>query len=259
MSDNLNLLVISSDKYEAYWPLFYGLMEVYNSIEGWENIFHLSETKYFEHDRIISITPNTPVFPNYWSENLLFALERIDSDYIVVMLEDFFLKGPIDFSCLKKHLNFIQTHNEIGCLRLCEAPPGDQNSTYAGYMEHTSNQQFKVSTQAGIWKKDYLQSLIQIGEHPWDFEIQGSMRAAKHSDIVLVVKEDKPHCISYFNAVIQGKLTQRAAKHLQEKDLKVDRTTIPIANGIVEFYWNTKYIWIRKIIDFVNHRLVKIK
>jgi len=253
------LLVVSSDKYEAYWNHFYGLLNAHDSKSGWHKIYHLTETKKIKEEGVVTIQSNTPVSPNFWSENLLMALKKMEADYFVLLLEDFFLNNRIDFNRLHSHFQFIENHPEVGCIRLCMSPGGDIPSHIEGYSEHSSKQPFQISTQAAIWKKTYLENLIKKGEHPWDFEICGSQRAAKLPEKVFVVQEEKPFCISYFNGVIQGKLTQRAKKHLELNNLIVDTQKTPVNSNIEEFYWNTKQTWIRKTIDFINYRIIRVK
>jgi hypothetical protein len=258
-SETLPLLVVSSDKYEPFWPLFYGLMESYDSMTGWDMVYHLSESKTFANPGIKPILSNLPAKPQYWSQNLLCALNMMEGDYVVIMLEDFFLKAPVDFDRLKNHVQYIKEHDEIGCIRLGPIPDGNDPWKDDHYLEHTDEQPFKISTQTAIWRKSYLTELILIGEHPWDFELEGSKRASKMKQKVLVAQDDYPFSVCYFNAVIQGKLTKRAYNHCIHYGITPDLTKIVLMGRIQELYWNTKKMWLRKWIDWVDLRLMKIK
>lgn len=251
------LLTISSDKYQPYWRPYYILLNKFNQ-EIFSKKFHLTETLSANEEDIITINTNLPHNPHSWSENVLIALKKIDEPYIVILLEDFFFhtdtnKKLFDF-CLKTALD----NENVGCVRLAPIPGGDKPSNFTHFKIHSSDQDYRISTQGAIWKTSYLKQLLKIGETPWEFELNASKRSeAFKEDILVISSQEFP--FNYSNAVIQGKLTRKAFRFLEDHTISIDKESIAINGLVEEFYWNTKSKYVRSVIDFINHRFLKIK
>jgi hypothetical protein len=250
-------LTVSSDNYEPFWYPYYELLKINNN-DVFTKKYHLSENLKTNVEGVINITTHLPLKAQSWSENLLIAIDTITEDYIVMMLEDFFITENLDKIKFNYCFEFIQNHHEIGCLRLAPKPAGDELYDHDQFQIHSDKQNYKISTQAAIWRKEFLKKIIQLGENPWEFELNGSKRAANFNEKVIVLQKN-PYPINYFNAVIDGRLTKKALRFLKSKNIKLDMKRIKVNGIIQEFYWNTKNRKIRSLIDFINYRIMPIK
>lgn len=254
----ISVILVTCDKYQPYWGAFYHLFFKHSTID-WNAVYHVSETLTPETLKcVIPLLTNKPRKPEYWSEGLLEAVKQVDDDFFILLLEDFFFTGKIDKNILEQHYDFMKQHPEIGCLRLVPVPGGDTLYTHNDYKEHSTKQLYRISTQPAIWRKEYFLNLLKVGENPWEFEKNASLRS--HSiDGKVIVTNKPPYCMSYFNSVIQGKLTLNGLRYLKKNNVRFELSQVSVNTSVEEFYWNTKNMFLRKVIDFINFRLFPIK
>ncbi len=256
--NNTAVVVITCDAYKKYWNMFYGLFVKY-----WPNcpypIYHISENETYSHELIDiqCIQTKLPQKAKYWSEGVLIGLQNVKEHNIIFFLEDFFLYQTVDNKLLDSHIQYLDSHNTISCIRLLPIPNGTIDISN-DYSEHIVPD-FRISTQVAIWKKNYLCNLLQIDENPWVFEDNASFRSMKFLDKVIVVKNPKKYPIVYCNAVIKDKITRKAIEICNKAHIPHSFNKTEICSRIEEFYWNSKNMTIRKIIDFIDYRIIKFK
>lgn len=114
-----------------------------------------------------------------WSDCVGAYLRQIETPWVLVVLEDFFLRDNVSEGRLQRLLRTAQK-NDLACLRLVKRPgphPADRfaGSGDLGFLRPDAP--YRVSTQAAFWRCDALARLLVPGESAWAFETNGSMRA----------------------------------------------------------------------------------
>lgn len=132
----------------------------------------------------ISIAPaNYPA--NRWTDGLIEFLQRLEDEYLVLMLEDYWLTAPVAGQ-VAMLMNAVQ-NGVFGerFLRLdLSADRASQTHTLhkrgAGYdiISTPSHSPYQMSFQAAIWHRRNLLSVLVRGETPWEAEVNGSKRLA---------------------------------------------------------------------------------
>ena len=111
--DDLALLVVSCDKYSDLWDIFWILIEKY-----WNDctLTKYLGTNYYNYAknnvRTIQVGEDRS-----WAENVRKMLEQVQENYVVMMLEDFF----IDRRIINEKIKILYDHMVIhgyDCLRL---------------------------------------------------------------------------------------------------------------------------------------------
>lgn len=191
---NLRILVISCEDYSDLWPPFVYCFQKYWPKCKWpvDIITDASDFKEIKGFQIKSYGKSLP-----WSDVLKKALESIDENFVLLMLEDFLLKSTINNSDLNEIITLIRINN-INMFRLIPrpAPSKIKNKKYG---EIAPNEKWRVSTQAAIWNKEILLKILKSNESPWDFEINGTRRANKYSAFF----GTKNHIIKYYHHDVQ--------------------------------------------------------
>jgi len=104
-----------------------------------------------------------------WATNTRLILNTIKEEYIVLLLEDYFLESrPIDTKKIQEYIDHMEQH-KIGCLRLFPCP--GPNRPWPHHKELglvDQGEQYRVSLQQAIWSKKTLLSLIRAGESIWE-------------------------------------------------------------------------------------------
>ena len=95
-----SIVVMSCDKYECCWYPFFKCLDKY--FPNHPKTYLITEGKTSKYSETIATTGS-------WTKRLKDALEQIKEDYILLMLEDFFIRKPVD----EERINKIQFTDDI--------------------------------------------------------------------------------------------------------------------------------------------------
>ncbi len=119
---------------------------------------------------------------NVWTDRVHEQVRALPTPYVLLMLEDFFLRSPVNTAGL-----LACYHNwrklDAHCLRLVRRPGPNRalpGQPHFGILNLDAP--YRISTQAAIWKKETLLSLMRPGESIWQFEIEGTRRSRAFPD-----------------------------------------------------------------------------
>ena len=207
-----SVLVSSSDAYSDLWTPFFTLF--------WRNwpdcpypVFLGTNREHFEHPRVRILNAG---LDESWSKNLRSFLSRIDSEYVLFLLEDFFFVKRVSTASISEQLNALRSLNGT-MLRLFPNPPPHQPvSGYAGIGSVHRLAPFRVSAQAALWKRTDLLALLVDGESPWEFERKGTLRSQNSAGGFYCTY--KP-VLPYIHTVEQGRWFRSAARRFEREDI----------------------------------------
>lgn len=220
---DLTILVSSCDKYASLWDPFFGaLFNNWRSLNvGQENsslpIMLIANTKAFDHPRVnnFSIAQETS-----WTDNLLAALEQVNTPYVILFLDDYWINVPVDEQRLQEIYQGMQASNaafvQISCNDL-RYQDGEPYAAIPGVVQRKKFGQYKASLQLAIWRTDALRFLLKPGENPWEFEQAGTIRSHGYNQAFLTVAANEP--IKYVNATHQGHLSADALDFIKINNL----------------------------------------
>ncbi len=201
---NLAILVLSCDKYSGLWDLFFSRWHKF-----WPDCEHrvylLSNQKLYQDQRITTICTGED---KDWSSNLQFALDIIDADNILLMIED----APLDQKV--ENIKFVAIYERfcldgMNYLNLKAEPlPRKGPDPLIGVVPPGAL--YRAALVPSIWKKDVLNQLIVAGESAWQFEIRGSERSDRFDGFYSLHYK----FFNWIHCVIQGKLDLRAVGKL---------------------------------------------
>jgi hypothetical protein len=193
-----SILVSSCDQYRDLWIPFFTLFA-----RHWPDcnmpVYLGTNCARFEHASVATLNAGDD---QAWSRRLRFCLEKLTTDYVLLLLEDFFLDQPVSNRAVAEQLDLLRARNGI-CIRLFPNPPAD----YAAVL-HT-RAAFRVSLQAAIWNRSRLLELLVDEESPWDFEIRGSRRSQRWPSGFYCVSRTVIH---YRHVVERGEWFRSAAR-----------------------------------------------
>lgn len=188
MNDNISMIFCTCDSYNDTWHPFFTLLEKY-----WPDynipIFFNSESKNFSFN---NLTINCPLAKQQnsknisWSKRLLKVLKHIDSEFVLLMLDDFWLTDFVDIKQFNYCVDIMKHNNKIGFICLAADKndkmlnDGTDSITlceYAGLYEASTKCAYRVTTQVGLWRTKYLKKLLKGYEDAWRFEYWASRRS----------------------------------------------------------------------------------
>lgn len=206
---DIALLVMSCDKYSSAWLPYFELIKKF-----WpghpRKIYLSSETLSYSCEGLeITVINSNKVEP--WSQRLLNVLKSIEEEFIVFSLEDFFLLDYVDNNRIEQCLTWMRKDKSIAECRLGTFETITEGEEYLGSefricpIEHP----YRVDTQFAIWRKSYLQSIINPTETPWQFEPRASERSKHTTDKLLWFSPNNPNNLQsmimpYYNGWTEG-------------------------------------------------------
>lgn len=246
--ENISLVLSSCDKYEDTWHSFFIQL-----VKNWPDfsmpIYLGTETKQFSYpDLDVKCPLSGGIVYSQWSERLIKLLKFVESDYVLFMLDDFWLTTPVDTSVVQRILGYMNKNPKIGfvCLRN-EQDTGAEECEYPELRESMKNKPYRITTQAGLWRKDYLIKILKSHESAWNFETRATWRSRLYRERVFDSKFNffnypvggtigggklyKPYLVLYSDEVIKPCL------HRGLVDFGEKRTYPQIKRNLI-FYWN---------------------
>ncbi len=231
--NNLTIFINTSDGFEDCWNPFFILFN-----KHWPNcnypILLNTEFKDYKFPGLDITCTKAHIGINErkltWSECLIRGLEKVETPYVLYLQEDYFFETNVNVDIISSFLNKMNSIKDIKYIGLTDI--GNCGPFY-DYLEDkrlviVGNNKYRISTQAAIWDKETLLSYILPHENGWMFEIFGTMRSKKRSDLFLTSNRfyfsryNNP-IISYeHTGIIKGKWHPAMVSLFNKNNVKVD-------------------------------------
>lgn len=186
------MLFMSCDNYSDAWLPFFSCLR-----KHWPEfsmpVYLCSESKGFVLDGYDIRCPLQGTKGNLlWSRRLLKTLKSIKEDYILFTLEDFWLTSSVDNNKVMGIVDIIQSDSSIGyiCMINEKEPKAMEwgiteewvkECEYSPLWECTDKCPWRLTTQFGLWRKDYLIKMLRAHESAWAFEPLATWRSVRYS------------------------------------------------------------------------------
>ena len=172
------VVVVSCDQYSDLWTPFFTLFWRY-----WPDcpfrVYLTANTRRFDQAGVLTVLSGGE---SHWGQELRKCLQGIQEPEVVLMLEDFFLRSPVDTAALHEAM---EEWRGLGgrSLRLHPDPgPDARLKKTAAFGVCSAGAPYRVSLQATLWTRSALLELLRDDETAWEFEVRGTQRAAAMPD-----------------------------------------------------------------------------
>lgn len=187
MPPDCTLIVNSTDSYEDTWKPFFILLKRFWPECPYPIVLN-TESKDFALEGL-AITVSKVGDPSGgsldWSERLLRCLRKIETPYVLCMQDDYFISDVVD-SALVERIVQIAKSEDWSCVRIMETggcsgyQPAPVHPELFWKVHPRAN--YRLHTQAALWKRESLVGYLRSGETIWQFERAGSVRALRIPD-----------------------------------------------------------------------------
>ena len=183
MEERYTIVVSSCDKYKDLWDPFFKILE--DEWDGVENIPIVlnTESESYKYDGLDIRTfclfkPDEQVS---WTRRLRETLEKIETKYVIMLLDDFFMMGKVKSEEIQKHINWMERNNRISVFSYMETfTPNIKDGRYDGFERRPLVGTYKFNCQAALWRKTRLISYLDHDESAWEWEALGNWRSYRH-------------------------------------------------------------------------------
>lgn len=241
INKKLTVLVVGYDGYIDVWNHDFALMNRY-----WK-------------DRPRTILADAELRPDYdgvevlnagndaeWSKKLIRALQVIETDYVILLLEDFFICDYVDN---KKLLHAIQLmdNDHIDFYQLSTF--GIIKNRYKGkpYKGNKKikivpiDRQYPINLQAAIWRKSFLQEKVGKGNYnAWVFELNHINEEVNTGKITCLV--DTTNMLNITHGIVQSKYLRAAKRKLNRLGCNITDTERTVFSVSEDFKYQLKKV-----------------
>lgn len=218
-----SIVVVSNDGYRDVWPGFFAMMARFWPDRPYP-LYLISNRLAPLDNRAASIQVGEDLS---WSRTLARGLERVPSRYVLLMLEDFFLTGPVDTAKVRA-LHEAAVALGAGYLRLAGNPnPDAPLARYPDLGTIAKGASYRTSLQMAFWDRAVLRDLLREDESAWQFELAGSRRSDGIAAPFLSVY-DGISPIPYQHTVRRGKWMQEAVDIFAPLGIAFDFSRRPV-------------------------------
>lgn len=256
---DFTIIVNSCDKYEDAWDPFFKLLKLqWPECSNYEIILN-SETKVYNCDflNVKTICGGKNIT---WSTRLKNVLKSVDSKLVVFLLEDFFLKSPVN---QKDFLEIVDRmlKEDIGYVGLKYRPDRllkDNTSPKEKLVERDNLPvNLRLPLISSMWNRKYFIRILRNHESPWDFEHYAGIRSKRYKMKVLDANNNQGFYNAIFDydidmqygiGIAKGKWLMPKTKELLDSyglnvnydNLGVDNETYYRAIGVINDQQKTK-------------------
>lgn len=181
MIQNYSILINSCDAYSDVWPMFFHIF-----CETWKGqiprVYLNTESKSFQWEGISLTCLNAKQKDISWGERLLNCLYEIDSEYVLMMLEDFYYESEINVTIIETCVEYLKDYKDVAAFQFVEAGECCDvdyipiKTKFSGFTKRQNTGRFKIIAGPTLWRKSDLINLTRKSDNPWEWEYFGSYR-----------------------------------------------------------------------------------
>ncbi len=238
---NVSILVSSCDKYQEAWMPFFSLLKKY-----WEECnypkYLLTESYVYSDYGVKTINSAN----QEWSSRLLDALNKIETEYVLFFLEDFFIMGKVKVDMINRYLSYMESDDNISVIYLKSSTGQNKvSSLYPELIKMEKGKKYYINFQAALWRRKDFIRVIAPQLSPWDieenprWEVSGDFYCVRNSSYV----DCKIDVIPYLWALETGygicksRWLWNNKKLFKREGVQCECTTLPIMHKY-NYIWN---------------------
>ena len=176
------ILVCSCDAYSDLWEPFFKLFSIFWPDCPYRIILN-TESKTFSYDgvKIDCLKLYKPGENIPYGRRILDHLNHIDTPFVLIMMDDFFLLDKVDNEMLSRVISYLKSNKNIAGFKLSpnKDPYNISDSRYPEFEKRPKYGDYRHSMQIAVWRKSILKKTWHNNESPWDWEIWGSYRSVR--------------------------------------------------------------------------------
>lgn len=217
--EELVLLVLSCDAYNDLWDDFFNLKDRF-----WPECnykwYLVTESMDYSRQGVEVIKCGKEL---NWAGRFRKAVNLVDTSFIGVFLEDYFITQRIDDSLISSLVEFMLKNN-VSYLNMSNVFKSiinlKEKDYYADHLIRIPNhKRYGITTESSIWNKDFLLKKIGNNDYSaWQFEVDRCKEAESVEGLggLLLCDDRMPFHVSVVPVVVQGMYYPKAIKEFRK-------------------------------------------
>ena len=253
--DDCTVVVNSCDNYEDIWdPFFMVLRDQWSSCK-YKIILNTEKKSYFLPGLDIKTFPlqdsNTK---NLWGNRLREVLKCIDTEYVIMLFDDFLLEAPVNQAKIEKCLSWMKKDERIAVFYFTNISGMNiKDQVYMDFERLPKVKDYKLNSAPALWRRERLISFTGKLDTPWAWEFFGSARTYQTNEAFYCACQGKEDVFSFrYNlggAIHRGKWVYSVIKPVIDKyGINIDLSIRGIEDETLKTYphslkWKIKFFF----------------
>lgn len=219
--DNLSIVGIFYDGYIDLWRDFFGILK-HNWPDCPYKIYIVdNELDLTDDDKNgLDVTVIKAGKDAEYSKKVQTALEYIQSEYMLLLLEDFYFASKVENKKLEEIIDIIRQNNiDYYSMPMPEFIGHKEPERYKSYdlRKISVSREYVFSCQPSIWKREFLQLCIgDMNYNAWIFEgIYAKSDCVRREDFLSDCVVDYSNPLNLRHGAIQGNMVQETVKAIK--------------------------------------------
>ena len=238
MNNRISIIINTCDSYHEVLPILFNSFN-----EHWKDCnypIHLnSETKTFNYNNLNLKSHTIESNESFkWGYRLKKTLKSINSDYVILLLDDYILESDVDNKLIDLAIKTLDTDKDVGCIYLYPVSTiintkykslSYDNDKIQNFEKIDNSSLYRVNTAPAIWDKYFLNKILSKYDEPWSWETFSGYQKVAQSKIILSIKEKEKIIYNYAakegGAIYRGKWVRQIIEpKINKYNLKIDLT-----------------------------------
>lgn len=238
--NDVSILVVGYDGYIDVWNHFFELMNKYWPKRPKTYLATSELTPHYDNVEVIPAGKNTE-----WSKRASVALEKIETPYVILMLEDFFISDYVDNDLVRSSLKLVE-ENQIKFYQILVQlikQSWEKGKPYKGN-KHIHivprNKKYGINLQAAIWNTDFLREKIGDGNYnAWKFEMN-QLETENYNDKKIEYLIDDRNILNITHTIVQSQYLRSAIRKMEKINHHIDPSERKVLSKKEDFKYNLK-------------------
>lgn len=225
---DLTIVVNTCDAYHDVLGIFFYAFQHY-----WPRCpYHVvinTESRTYSHPARVHHFDSLKGFDD-WGGRLRATLSTIDSNFVLVVYDDFILDAPVSHVQIQQALALLQAKADAAVVYLIDTHlPLSDADTDEIFVALKDRIDYRLNSAPAIWRKQALMKYTEAGDTPWAWEVFGSYRTWGDGLVFYTLNPKHADIYSYNHdkggAIYRGKWVREVVeKVIQKYPLNIDWT-----------------------------------
>lgn len=230
IQDELTIVVNSCDNYADVLELFFKCFDEY-----WPKDFS-SLVVNTESSDLLNYSPGEKV-SKAWGQRLIDTLNKVDTDYVIMLFDDYLLEDFVDDKKIISALNVLKGDPKSSVFYLNAACVSDhEDDPGCDYRILKQQVEYRLNSVPSIWRRKDLISYTGGMDSPWSWEVFGSFRTFNQEKNFYSTSSQSKNIFNYNHqkggGIYRGKWVREV---VESKVLKYGLDIDFNIRGIIEF------------------------
>ncbi len=265
-SCNLTILVNTCDAYSDVLSLFFAAFSEYWPECNYDIVVNTENNKHVDFPaRVHNYSSNNV---NSWGERLLKTLQTVNTEFVMVLYDDFILENNVNIKDIEKVVSLMVDDPSIAVFYLVNTslPMERTNDKFSNFSEIVDYSDFKLNSFPAIWRKSDLANYTKKNDNPWAWEVFGSYRTFNDGKRFLSLNGSSKDIYEYNyskgGAIYRGRWVREVVAGKFEKYmLSIDPSIRGYADELIsekrDFKWKVQFMLIGfKMVGFKSLKFI---